>query len=103
VATIEFPNPNDLTTFKVFITPDTGYWNGATYEFQLDVPALYVSEIGIVYLEFFAFLGDGCKFLLWFVFETSQHHGHFFHFFTNLDSLMNHPKSLARIEFIIQT
>lgn len=44
VATIDFPNPNDLTSFKVFITPDTGYWNGATYEFQLDVPALYPHE-----------------------------------------------------------
>mmetsp|Transcript_15073 Transcript_15073/g.28351 ORF Transcript_15073/g.28351 Transcript_15073/m.28351 type:complete len:265 (+) Transcript_15073:125-919(+) len=44
VATIDFPNPNDLTAFKVFITPDTGYWNGATYEFQLEVPALYPHE-----------------------------------------------------------
>jgi ubiquitin-conjugating enzyme E2 M len=30
VATIHFPNPNDLTTFDVSISPDSGYWKGAT-------------------------------------------------------------------------
>jgi len=45
VATIDFPNPNDLTTFNVSITPDTGYWNGAEYTFTLEIPALYVSSM----------------------------------------------------------
>mmetsp|Transcript_11953 Transcript_11953/g.17539 ORF Transcript_11953/g.17539 Transcript_11953/m.17539 type:complete len:206 (-) Transcript_11953:2450-3067(-) len=41
VATIEFPNSNDLTTFRVSITPDTGYWAGATYHFVFIIPAHY--------------------------------------------------------------
>mmetsp|Transcript_28524 Transcript_28524/g.40354 ORF Transcript_28524/g.40354 Transcript_28524/m.40354 type:complete len:210 (+) Transcript_28524:32-661(+) len=41
VATIEFPNPNDLTTFRVSITPDTGYWAQATYHFTFVIPAHY--------------------------------------------------------------
>jgi len=41
VADIEFPNPNDLTTFYVSVTPDSGYWKGATYQFLLDIPAQY--------------------------------------------------------------
>lgn len=45
VATVEFPNPNDLTNFNVIVTPDTGYWIGATYNFKLEIPALYVSLI----------------------------------------------------------
>jgi len=44
VATIAFPNANDLTIFNVSITPDTGYWNGATYTFLLEIPALYPHE-----------------------------------------------------------
>lgn len=41
VATIEFPNPNDLTTFRVSVTPDTGYWSRATYHFTFSIPAHY--------------------------------------------------------------
>jgi ubiquitin-conjugating enzyme E2 M len=41
VATIEFPNPNDLTRFQVTIKPDTGYWLGATYEFSFAIPDHY--------------------------------------------------------------
>lgn len=41
VATIEFSNPNDLTSFRVSITPDTGYWARATYHFTFTIPAHY--------------------------------------------------------------
>eukprot|EP00980_Cylindrotheca_fusiformis_P022452 scaffold9308_cov115-Cylindrotheca_fusiformis.AAC.15 len=41
VATIEFPNPNDLTSFNVSISPDSGYWKGATYHFTFDIPPHY--------------------------------------------------------------
>eukprot|EP00553_Chaetoceros_curvisetus_P001365 CAMPEP_0204623662 /NCGR_PEP_ID=MMETSP0717-20131115/9391_1 /ASSEMBLY_ACC=CAM_ASM_000666 /TAXON_ID=230516 /ORGANISM="Chaetoceros curvisetus" /LENGTH=223 /DNA_ID=CAMNT_0051638799 /DNA_START=6 /DNA_END=677 /DNA_ORIENTATION=+ len=41
VASIDFPNPNDLTVFNVSVTPDTGYWNGATYLFQFIIPDHY--------------------------------------------------------------
>lgn len=41
VATISFPNPNDLTAFDVTISPDSGYWKGATYVFNFGVPAHY--------------------------------------------------------------
>ncbi len=44
VASIDFPNPNDLTVFNVSVTPDTGYWNGATYLFQFIIPDHYVSN-----------------------------------------------------------
>jgi len=53
VADIEFPNPNDLTTFYVSVTPDSGYWKGATYQFLLDIPAQYVSNYpALLYLGF---------------------------------------------------
>jgi ubiquitin-conjugating enzyme E2 M len=41
VATIHFPNPNDLTTFDVAIRPDSGYWKGATYHFAFGIPPHY--------------------------------------------------------------
>mmetsp|Transcript_17666 Transcript_17666/g.40742 ORF Transcript_17666/g.40742 Transcript_17666/m.40742 type:complete len:219 (+) Transcript_17666:116-772(+) len=41
VATVTFPKPNDLTNFNVSITPDTGYWKGATYKFVFAVPPHY--------------------------------------------------------------
>lgn len=41
VVEIEFPNPNDLTTFNVNITPDTGYWAHATYNFTFTIPPHY--------------------------------------------------------------
>lgn len=41
VATIDFPNPNDLTAFNVSISPDSGYWKGATYHFSFGIPAHY--------------------------------------------------------------
>ena len=41
VATVTFPNPNDLTLFNVSISPDTGYWAGATYHFVFTIPAHY--------------------------------------------------------------
>ena len=50
VATIDFPNPNDLTAFNVTITPDNGFWSGATYLFAIDIPAQYVS-INFFFIE----------------------------------------------------
>lgn len=41
VATIDFPNPNNLTQFNVSVTPDTGYWQGAKYVFSLNIPDHY--------------------------------------------------------------
>jgi len=41
VAMIDFPNPNDLTTFHVRITPDTGFWEGASYLFTFQIPDHY--------------------------------------------------------------
>lgn len=41
VATISFPNPNDLTNFDVAISPDSGYWKEATYHFTFTIPDHY--------------------------------------------------------------
>ena len=41
VATIHFPNPNDLTNFEVTVTPDSGYWKDATYMFTFQIPPHY--------------------------------------------------------------
>ena len=40
VAQIKFPNANDLTKFNVIVTPDTGFWKGATYHFTFTIPAM---------------------------------------------------------------
>lgn len=44
VALVEFPNSNDLTSFNVTISPDSGYWIGAKYRFTFTIPALYPHE-----------------------------------------------------------
>jgi ubiquitin-conjugating enzyme E2 M len=44
VATVEFPNPNDLTNFNVTVSPDSGFWSGAKYHFTFAIPALYPHE-----------------------------------------------------------
>ena len=41
VAIVAFPKANDLTAFNVSITPDTGYWRGATYKFDFKIPTNY--------------------------------------------------------------
>eukprot|EP00586_Coscinodiscus_wailesii_P006577 CAMPEP_0172492250 /NCGR_PEP_ID=MMETSP1066-20121228/23336_1 /TAXON_ID=671091 /ORGANISM="Coscinodiscus wailesii, Strain CCMP2513" /LENGTH=211 /DNA_ID=CAMNT_0013261759 /DNA_START=54 /DNA_END=689 /DNA_ORIENTATION=+ len=41
LVTVDFPNPNNLTNFNVSITPDSGYWQGATYQFSFVVPPNY--------------------------------------------------------------
>mmetsp|Transcript_17567 Transcript_17567/g.47885 ORF Transcript_17567/g.47885 Transcript_17567/m.47885 type:complete len:213 (+) Transcript_17567:72-710(+) len=41
VATVDFPNANDLTAFNVSISPDSGYWQGATYLFSFVIPPHY--------------------------------------------------------------
>lgn len=44
VATISFPNPNDLTNFIVEVKPDSGCWNHARYSFTFVIPPLYPHE-----------------------------------------------------------
>jgi ubiquitin-conjugating enzyme E2 M len=44
VASVSFPNPNDLTRFNVVVAPDSGMWVGARYNFSFVVPALYPHE-----------------------------------------------------------
>lgn len=44
IASVTFPNPNDLTHFNVVVTPDSGLWQGATYHFTFDIPANYPHE-----------------------------------------------------------
>lgn len=41
VAAISFPNANDLSTFDVTVSPDSGYWKGATYHFTFSIPPHY--------------------------------------------------------------
>mmetsp|Transcript_48971 Transcript_48971/g.72817 ORF Transcript_48971/g.72817 Transcript_48971/m.72817 type:complete len:202 (-) Transcript_48971:201-806(-) len=41
VAIIDFPNANDLTTFNVSVTPDSGFWKNATYLFTFVIPPHY--------------------------------------------------------------
>lgn len=43
-ASVEFPSPNDLTKFNVSVTPDTGFWSGATYKFTFLIPDHYPHE-----------------------------------------------------------
>jgi ubiquitin-conjugating enzyme E2 M len=41
VATVTFPNTNDLTRFNVEIAPDSGMWKGAKYRFTFVIPEMY--------------------------------------------------------------
>jgi len=38
---ISFPDKNDLLNFQVTITPDDGFWKGATFAFSFAVKPLY--------------------------------------------------------------
>mmetsp|Transcript_7089 Transcript_7089/g.10583 ORF Transcript_7089/g.10583 Transcript_7089/m.10583 type:complete len:219 (+) Transcript_7089:83-739(+) len=44
IATVTFPNPNDLTFFNVSVSPDTGIWQGAKYDFTFEIPPGYPHE-----------------------------------------------------------
>lgn len=44
VAKIHFPSKSDLTRFNVEVTPDSGFWTGATYHFTFTVPPAYPHE-----------------------------------------------------------
>lgn len=44
VANVSFPDPNDLTSFRVTVSPDSGFWQGATYHFSFAIPAHYPHE-----------------------------------------------------------
>jgi len=41
VAQVTFPDPNDLTHFNVSVSPSSGLWDGATYDFTVEIPAMY--------------------------------------------------------------
>lgn len=41
VATVIFPNPNDLLHFNLRVQPDSGCWIGAAYNFSVEVPDSY--------------------------------------------------------------
>jgi len=41
VAVTEFPSSSDLTKFFVVVSPDTGFWKGATYRFSFTIPPDY--------------------------------------------------------------
>jgi ubiquitin-conjugating enzyme E2 M len=51
VASVEFPNPKDLTSFNVFVRPDQGFWKGARYHFTFNIPADYPHTPPIVSLD----------------------------------------------------
>jgi len=38
---VEFPDPNNIMTFKVYIKPSDGLYKGAEYLFNLAIPASY--------------------------------------------------------------
>ena len=38
---MQFPDPKNLSHFNVFLTPQKGYWKGATFEFEVKVPLEY--------------------------------------------------------------
>ena len=40
-ARLTIPNKENLQTFRVAITPDNGYWKGATYSFKFVIPDNY--------------------------------------------------------------
>jgi len=41
VAETIFPSESDLTHFYVTVSPDSGFWKGATYKFTFSIPADY--------------------------------------------------------------
>lgn len=41
VATLDFPDKNNFTSFLAFLTPEEGYWMGARYKFTLTFPDDY--------------------------------------------------------------
>ena len=51
VANVTFPNSNDLTLFKVRVSPDTGYWKGAKYDFTFTIPPLYPHDAPKVHCD----------------------------------------------------
>jgi ubiquitin-conjugating enzyme E2 M len=41
VAKTIFPNETDLSNFNVVVSPDSGFWKGATYKFSFVIPPDY--------------------------------------------------------------
>jgi ubiquitin-conjugating enzyme E2 M len=40
-ATVEFPNPNVFSSFNVYISPDSGFWQSARYHFTFEISGNY--------------------------------------------------------------
>jgi ubiquitin-conjugating enzyme E2 M len=43
-GTVTFPNPSDLTRFNLVVAPDSGYWEGARFEFTVTISDNYPHE-----------------------------------------------------------
>lgn len=42
--TVEFPNPDDLMYFRLYLVPDEGIYKGGHFSFTFDIPAEYPIE-----------------------------------------------------------
>jgi ubiquitin-conjugating enzyme E2 M len=51
VAKTTFPNASDLTKFHVVVSPDSGFWKGATYRFSFSIPPDYPHKPPKVHCE----------------------------------------------------
>ena len=38
---VEFPDPKNIASFSIIVTPNEGLWNGAKYTFKCDIPIEY--------------------------------------------------------------
>lgn len=41
---LEFPNPDDLMSFVLYVKPTDGLWRSAEYKFTLAIPSNYPYE-----------------------------------------------------------
>jgi ubiquitin-conjugating enzyme E2 M len=41
---VTFPNPNDFTSFNLDVSPESGHWQGARFNFSLTIPDSYPHE-----------------------------------------------------------
>eukprot|EP00731_Ephydatia_muelleri_P020127 Em0012g952a len=40
-CTVQYPDPDNLRVFKLFIKPDEGYWKSGCFQFEISVPEEY--------------------------------------------------------------
>eukprot|EP01091_Cochliopodium_minus_P017557 TRINITY_DN690_c0_g1_i1.p1 TRINITY_DN690_c0_g1~~TRINITY_DN690_c0_g1_i1.p1 ORF type:complete len:206 (-),score=58.75 TRINITY_DN690_c0_g1_i1:46-642(-) len=48
---VEFPNPKDLTKFTLYASPYQGFWKGASFMFNVEIPVGYPNDAPKVSLE----------------------------------------------------